>query len=186
MTDKTKELNGQVLNQITNANHTSEVVMTHLALRTRNRIDSDVDSLRVYLLSKKEQIEETDYSSFWKSLAHAGVGAYIRGRKGNHDRFKWYYPLKAVADSAINCKDVKTEPFVSSAMVTKARPIVKKPVVIQKSRVPRIGVPKVSVQNEQLISMEVRPGLTISIRAPQNFSKEDVRMVSKSLEAIAK
>lgn len=104
----TTVLNGERLKSIAHANSTAEVVATALALRQRQRTETNVKAMWSSLLRNKEKVVQKEFFQFWKNLEAEGLGSLIVGRRGKHTRFIWNYSLKNVGKSMLEGSDIET------------------------------------------------------------------------------
>jgi hypothetical protein len=199
MSPALRELDGQQLKSITNANHTSEVVMTHLACRQRNRSFSDVTRTRMLLLRNGEKIEEKDYLAFWKSLENAGVGTLVAGGGKRASQFRWKYSLKIIAESAINGRNLqamelpslpKKAPVAAKSVPAKPAQKVAKLLSIKslnaksQSRTEPARA-AASTRSEKTVHVFLRPDFMVALSVPVDFSKDEAAQLCKSLNHMA-
>ncbi len=92
----------------------SDLVLGILSERQRHRQRTDLKNL--YRQSKKSDpnIDEDKFMDVFRSLAAAGAGSLIVGRRGNPNRFIWKYNLKDIAEAA-QTSGVKPSTFQSLA-----------------------------------------------------------------------
>lgn len=92
----------QSIQNLAKQNETSEGALMLLAMRERHRHETDVARFKLALLKQGIKVVDTDLTALFGKLQELGAGAYVHGRNGKADRFKWHYNLKDVAGLAFD------------------------------------------------------------------------------------
>lgn len=183
----TVKLDGEKLKKIGHANHTSEVIITALALRERLRHFSDITRLRNQLVRAGEKIVDEDYMVFWKSLEDAEVGSIVYGRKGKPDRFQWYVSMKLVAQAIL---EGKTE---ITATVEKRKPRKALAKVAKFAKRARIKTEEISKRRSvqpklypKSVFIALPGGFDLEIPVPpKGFSDSEVEAIGRALRRLS-
>lgn len=100
---QTIELNGPALKAEAEKSHEFLTLVYYGANRDRNREITDIEQMRKGIeLRNKETLHPDRWIEAFKKLEDMGLGALIMGRRGNPNRFRWNYSLKAIGQAAVN------------------------------------------------------------------------------------
>lgn len=177
---ETIKLDHVALNAITNKTHTSTVTMLLLALRARDRDTTNLNAMKDKLIRMGEKVVEEHYEAFWQGLHEAGVGTFVRGRRGRPDRFKWNYSIKVVARAAIEGREELVKVLNERNTVRKAKQVTRQ----TKPRVKRTYNKKSlngSVAKKRLYSVSLSNGRMVDIIIDGIASSADMRKIKSAL-----
>ena len=93
-------LNEQEIMELAKSSKTAENIVSALKDRKRFRKETNLSKFHQILMNKGASIVEDEYMDSWKGLEKLELGRLIIGRKGKHNRFKWFYDLKGFAKVA--------------------------------------------------------------------------------------
>lgn len=154
-------LNQALLKDIANSSSTATSTMLFLGMRKRYRSSTTLSRVKRQLVHLGEKVVDKDYKSFWKQLEDAGAGHLVVGRKGHSTRFEWHYSLRQVAKSAIE-----------------GRATVLRPLNVKRSQEP---VVETAIKQTTLLSIAVRPNLTLQVRLIGTANEKEVALFKNSV-----
>lgn len=101
-TPQTVELDGRALKAEAEKSHEFLTLVHYGANRERNREVTDIEQMRKGIeLKEGETLDATRWMQAFKKLEDMGLGSLIIGRRGNPNRFRWNYSLKAIGQAAV-------------------------------------------------------------------------------------
>ncbi len=95
-----KELNKSDLSKIAKKNGTSEAVFSVIALRERNRQETNLRRLRDELLAEGFKVVPNEFTAIFRDLAKAGIGDLV-SEKGKPAKFRWNFAMKDIGKIGI-------------------------------------------------------------------------------------
>lgn len=149
-----KELNKSELGKVAHKNATSEAVFNVLAIRERNREETDLRRLRNQLVEEGFKIVPEEFKDTFQALAKAGVGELVAAHNGHPARFKWHFSLIEVGQAGLQTKPAEVKPLKVVAPI-KAKP------------------------TEAHIMITLANGRSVQVSLPTDLSQEEASLVSK-------
>lgn len=95
------ELNKTELKNLAEKSDTAGAVFTVLALRERNRTETDLRRLRNELTDEGFKVIPQELTDIFKDLDKMGIGRLMT-KPGQPPRFKWFFGMKEVGKAAVN------------------------------------------------------------------------------------
>lgn len=102
-----KILDSKAVQEIANANPTSEALFVSLSRRERNRSEIDVERMRQNLVAEGFHIVPEAVVETFVSLHNAGIGELVKGKSGRASRFRFHFGLKEVAKAGAPAEKVE-------------------------------------------------------------------------------
>jgi hypothetical protein len=108
-------LNSENIKELAHSNPTAGAVFLAFSQRERGRQVINLDLIYARLESQGVKLNHTDYFATFKRLEELEIGNLVYGRKGNPNRFVWFFDLKDIAkiglgSSGIEPKTVTNKP----------------------------------------------------------------------------